>query len=100
MSEEMKAEEKQQDKSSAEIAIDRTRFFIDELARMEHQEARRYDHLSKRLAALEQKGKSTMSDDPEKMLGTFLLIIGLIQVLPYIVDIVRQCKPSESLPSL
>jgi hypothetical protein len=72
-------------------------FFIRELSRMEHEQTQMYRNLSRRIAVVEQKGKS--NDDPEKMLTSVFMVLLVIQVLPLIIDIVRKLwEPSESLP--
>jgi len=92
----MSEEPEQQNEELAKVGS--AEFFIQELARMEHEEVQRYKHLSKRLVALEQKGKS-MTDDPEKMLGSFFIVLFVIQVLPIVIDIIQAWhRPSESLP--
>jgi hypothetical protein len=99
MSEEMKVEEKQSTLPT-DVAIDRTEFFIAELASMSSQHDKEilyYRNLATRVTILEQKGKS-VGDDPEKMLGMFFLVMGVLQLIPMLIDVVKACRSSESLP--
>ncbi len=96
--EKQEIEIKQEIVTESEAVSQRTQFFLDELARMDLDSERRYKHLSSRIASLEQKGKS-ISDDPEKLLGSLFLIIAVIQAIPLVIDLVRKLWASESLPS-
>jgi hypothetical protein len=75
------------EKKQPEPEVGGADFFIRELARMEHEQTQMYRNLSRRIATVEQKGKST--DDPEKMLTSFFMVLLVIQVLPLIIDVVK-----------
>jgi hypothetical protein len=87
------------DEQNKEPVVGGVDFFIKELAHMEQDSVKMYTSLSRRIAALEQKGKS--SDDPEKMIIQVIGVMLLLQMLPVVVDIIRSIwTPSESSSSL
>jgi hypothetical protein len=89
------AEDKKQEKKEEIGGVD---FFIKELAHMEQDSVKMYTSLSRRIAILEQKGKS--SDDPEKMLTNVFIVLMVIQLLPVVVDVLRSLwTPSASSSS-
>jgi hypothetical protein len=83
-----------------EEALDRREFFLDELAAMDLKQERMYNYLARRVTILEQKGKS-MADDPEKMIGSIILVLAMIQLIPLVIDWITRCRlSSQSLSSL
>lgn len=98
MADQDKQEQKTQPDREADPTPKGADFFISELAHMEQENVRRYMALSTRLASLERKGK-TSSDDPMNMLGSVILVMVVLQVLPVVIDLlVRKWAPSSSLP--
>lgn len=81
------------------VLKNRTDFFIDEFARIEADWSKQYVAMSNRIAKLEQKGKST-KDDPEKLFATVFIIVAVVQIVPLILDLVKDvCRSSPLQPS-
>ncbi len=78
--------------------LDSREQWLTTMADMQIQADQRYAHLSRRMSALEQKGKS-IGDDPEKMIGSLFMILMVINLLPLLIDMVRaKWVHSESSP--
>ena len=71
-------------------------FFIDELARMEHEEQRHYDSLSKRVAELEKSssGKSSEIFD-SRMIGLMVFLTIAPIILQITADLIAKWRSSE-----
>lgn len=82
-------EEKKTDIGSVE-------FFINELARMDATQERFRSNCARRLVALEEKSKGGADDEVTKMMGTVLLVLIGLQLLPVVLDMIRQWKSSSS----
>lgn len=82
-----------------EIVSDRTEFFIGELAIISRESDQRYASLSRRMAALEGKKHGAMDVDFDKLLGTMFLVVGVLQLIPLVFDLVSKWKSSSSSPS-
>ena len=74
-------------------------FFINELARMDSAHERFRENVARRLVILEERTKGSPDDDISKMMGTVLLVLIGLQLLPIVLDMVRSWKSSSSLPS-
>jgi hypothetical protein len=75
-----------------------TSFFINELARMDAAHERFRENTARRLVILEERTKGTPDDDVSKMMGTVLLVLIGLQLLPIILDMIRSWKSSSSSP--
>lgn len=82
--------------SDETIQPDRIEFFITELEKIDADNERRYLSLTRRVGELEEKNRKTFSDDPAALMGgIFIVLIGL-QLLPVILDMVKQWRSSSS----
>lgn len=85
------------DGSLTASAHPKTEWFIDELARMDRAQTLVNTVTSRRLTELESKTRGSFEDDPAKLMGSvFLVLIGL-QLLPLVLDMVKQWSKSSSL---
>lgn len=80
-----------------EVKVERVRFFIDELARMDHKQERINEAVTRRLQALENSRKGT-SDElfDNRTIGVLFLIMVVPVVLPFVFDLVQQWRSSSS----
>ena len=84
----------------AKPEVSRTEFFIQELERMDSLWERRYGSLVNRISLLEQKKKGSSDIDIEQLIGTIFLVMGILQILPLVFDLVSKWRSSPSFSSL
>jgi hypothetical protein len=70
-------------------------FFIGELETISREQDNRYNSLTKRIAALEAK-KGSSEFDVQELLGTLFLVMAVLQIVPLVLDLVKQWKSSSS----
>jgi hypothetical protein len=79
-----------------EIVSDRTEFFINELAAIDARQDVRYNSLARRMAALEARKHGAGDIDFDKLLGTMFLVVGVLQLIPLVFELVQQWRSSSS----
>lgn len=75
-------------------------FFIQELATMNHQQDRINRATWERIKAIEERTKPKFEDDPTKLMGSALIFLVLLQLAPFVLEMVRDAWKSSSSSQL